>query len=86
MNYPTVVNGIDFRDLIFVANNDPVTDSFMVAKAFRKLSKNVVRDIERTIDACPPEFDTKLNFELAIKTTSYRMVNHRSFTDFAKMG
>lgn len=62
MNYPTVVNGIDFRDLIFVANNDPVTDSFMVAKAFRKLSKNVVRDIERTIDACPPEFDTKLNF------------------------
>ncbi|EIG7861318.1 Rha family transcriptional regulator, partial [Escherichia coli] len=25
MNYPTVVNDIDFRDLIFVANNDPVT-------------------------------------------------------------
>ncbi|EEX8848234.1 Rha family transcriptional regulator, partial [Escherichia coli] len=25
MNYPTIVNGIDFRDLIFVANNDPVT-------------------------------------------------------------
>lgn len=33
MNYPTVVNDIDFRDLIFVANNDPVTDSFMVTTA-----------------------------------------------------
>ncbi|EKH5968365.1 Rha family transcriptional regulator, partial [Escherichia coli O43] len=50
MNYPTIVNGIDFRDLIFVANNDPVTDSFMVAKAFGKLPKNVVRDLERTIE------------------------------------
>ncbi len=77
MNYPTVVNDIDFRDLIFVANNDPVTDSFMVAKAFGKLPKNVVRDIERTIEACPPEFDTKLNFELCYKTMSYRMVSRK---------
>ncbi len=43
MNYPTtVVNGIDFRDLDFCkADNDPVTDSFMAAKAsanYRKRS------------------------------------------------
>ncbi|MGS5490091.1 Rha family transcriptional regulator, partial [Klebsiella quasipneumoniae] len=25
MSYPTVINGLDFRDLIFVADNDPVT-------------------------------------------------------------
>ncbi len=84
MNYPTVVNGIDFRDLIFVADNDPVTDSFMVAKAFGKLSKNVVRDIERTIDACPPEFDTGSILSFAIKTMSYRMASRRSFTDSAR--
>lgn len=53
MKYPTVINGLDFRDLIFVANNDPVTDSFMVAKAFGKLPKNVIRDIERTIEPVP---------------------------------
>ncbi len=86
MNYPTVVNDIDFRDLIFVANNDPVTDSFMVAKAFGKLPKNVVRDIERTIEACPPEFDTKLNFELCYKTMSYRMVSRKNSTVSARMG
>ena len=45
MNYPTLVNGIDFRDLVFVAEHEPVTDSFMVAKAFAKRHDNVVRDI-----------------------------------------
>lgn len=86
MNYPTVVNGIDFRDLIFVANNDPVTDSFMVAKAFRKLSKNVVRDIERTIDACPPEFDTKLNFELCYKNNELQNGKPQKFYRLRKDG
>ena len=56
MNYPTIVDGIDFKELVFITNNDPVTDSFMVAKAFRKRHDNVVRDVERTIAACPEEF------------------------------
>ena len=86
MNYPTVVNCIDFRDLIFVVNNDPVTDSFMVAKAFRKLSKNVVRDIERTIDACPPEFDTKLNFELCYKNNELQNGKPQKFYRLRKDG
>lgn len=85
MSYPTVINGLDFRDLIFVADNDPVTDSFMVAKAFGKLPKNVIRDIERTIEACPPEFDTKLNLSFAIKTMSCRTVSRRSSIGSAKM-
>ncbi len=85
MKYPTVINGLDFRDLIFVADNDPVTDSFMVAKAFGKLPKNVIRDIERTIEACPPEFDTKLNLSFAIKTMSCRTESRRNSIDSAKM-
>lgn len=24
MNYPTIVNGIDFKELVFITNNDPV--------------------------------------------------------------
>lgn len=86
MNYPTIVNGIDFRDLIFVANNDPVTDSFMVAKAFGKLPKNVVRDIERTIEACPPEFDTKLNFELCYKNNELQNGKPQKFYRLRKDG
>ena len=86
MNYPTVVNDIDFRDLIFVANNDPVTDSFMVAKAFGKLPKNVVRDIERTIEACPPEFNTKLNFELCYKNNELQNGKPQKFYRLRKDG
>ncbi|EIX5715542.1 Rha family transcriptional regulator [Escherichia coli] len=86
MNYPTVVNDIDFRDLIFVANNDPVTDSFMVAKAFGKLPKNVVRDIERTIEACPPEFNTKLNFDLCYKNNELQNGKPQKFYRLRKDG
>ncbi len=86
MKYPTVINGLDFRDLIFVADNDPVTDSFMVAKAFGKLPKNVIRDIERTIEACPPEFDTKLNFELCYKNNELQNGKPQKFYRLRKDG
>lgn len=86
MKYPTVVNGIDFRELVFVASNEPVTDSFMVAQAFGKLSKNVVRDIERTIEACPPEFDTKLNFELCYKNNDLQNGKPQKFYRLRKDG
>lgn len=85
MKYPTVINGLDFRDLIFVADNDPVTDSFMVAKAFGKLPKNVIRDIERTIEACPRSLIQNSTLSFAIKTMSYRMGSRRSSIDSAKM-
>lgn len=86
MNYPTVVNDIDFRDLIFVANNDPVTDSFMVAKAFGKLPKNVVRDIERTIETALLSLIQSSTLSFAIKTMSYRMVSRKNSTVSARMG
>ncbi|HCQ8110425.1 TPA: Rha family transcriptional regulator [Klebsiella quasipneumoniae subsp. similipneumoniae] len=86
MKYPTVINGLDFRDLIFVADNDPVTDSFMVAKAFEKRPDNVIRDIEKTIKACPEEFDTKLNFEVCYKNNELQNGKPQKFYRLRKDG
>lgn len=86
MNQPAVINGIDFRDFVFIAENEPVTDSFMVAKAFGKQPKNVIRDIERTIEACPPEFDTKLNFELCYKNNELQNGKPQKFYRLRKDG
>ncbi|EMO5817291.1 Rha family transcriptional regulator [Klebsiella michiganensis] len=86
MKYPTVINGLDFRDLIFVADNDPVTDSFMVAKAFGKRPDNVIRDIEKTIKACPEEFDTKLNFEVCYKNNELQNGKPQKFYRLRKDG
>ena len=47
MSYPTVINGLDFRDLIFVADNDTVTDSFMVVVS----NKNEVTEI-KSVNNC----------------------------------
>lgn len=86
MNYPTIVDGIDFKELVFITNNDPVTDSFMVAKAFRKRHDNVVRDVERTIAACPEEFDTKLNFEDCYKNNELQNGKPQKFYRLRKDG
>jgi len=86
MTSPTVLDGIDFRDLVFLSNDEPVTDSLMVAKAFGKMPKNVVRDIERTIEACPPEFDTKLNFELCYKNNELQNGKPQKFYRLRKDG
>ena len=40
MNYPTVVNGIDFRNIVFMSGSEVITDSFCVARAFGKEPKN----------------------------------------------
>lgn len=84
MNYPTVVNGIDFRNIVFMSGSEVITDSFCVARAFGKEPKNVIRDIERTIKSCPPEFDTELNFELCYKTMSYRMESLKNSISYGK--
>lgn len=86
MNYPTIVDGIDFKELVFITNNDPVTDSFMVAKAFRKRHDNVVRDVERTIAACPEEFDAKLNFEVCYKNNELQNGKPQKFYRLRKDG
>ncbi len=70
----------------FVADNDPVTDSFMVAKAFGKRPDNVIRDIEKTIKACPEEFDTKLNFEVCYKNNELQNGKPQKFYRLRKDG
>lgn len=47
MTHPTVVNGIDFREMVSAAEGEPITDTFMIAKAFGKRPSDVVRAIER---------------------------------------
>lgn len=86
MNYPTVVNGIDFRNIVFMSGSEVITDSFCVARAFGKEPKNVIRDIERTIKSCPPEFDTELNFELCYKNNELQNGKPQKFYKLRKDG
>lgn len=58
----------------------------MVAKAFRKRHDNVVRDVERTIAACPEEFDTKLNFEVCYKNNELQNGKPQKFYRLRKDG
>ncbi len=74
MNYPTIVNGIDFRDLVFVTGNEPVTDTRKVAVAFGKEHKDVLRKTRAVVQQCSKEF-AKRNFALCYETMSYRTVN-----------
>lgn len=85
MNYPTIVNGIDFRDLILWQTTIRL-QILLWWQSIWKLPKNVVRDIERTIEACPPEFDTKLNFELCYKNNELQNGKPQNSTVSARMG
>ncbi|HFF9409290.1 TPA: Rha family transcriptional regulator [Escherichia coli] len=62
MNYPGVVNGIDFRDMVMVAGNSVLTTSIKVADFFCKRHDNVLRKIRQVIAECPEDF-ALLNFE-----------------------
>ncbi|MEC4924076.1 Rha family transcriptional regulator [Escherichia coli] len=62
MNYPDIVNGIDFRDLVMVAGDSVLTTSVKVAEFFGKSHKNVLRKIRQIISECPDDF-ARLNFE-----------------------
>lgn len=46
MNYPTIVDGIDFRQLVTAADGEPITDSFQIAKAFGKRHADVLRALK----------------------------------------
>ncbi len=63
MNYPTIVNGIDFRNLVFVTGNEPVTDTRKVAVAFGKEHKDVLRKTRAVVQQCSKEFAER-NFAL----------------------
>ncbi|EFF2426708.1 Rha family transcriptional regulator [Escherichia coli] len=62
MKYSTVVNGIDFRDMVMVVGGSVLTTSIKVAEFFGKSHKNVLRKIRQTISECPDDF-ARLNFE-----------------------
>ncbi len=50
------------RQLVFVQNNQVITDSLTIAEMFGKEHKNVLRDITTQIEYAGPEF-SQLNFE-----------------------
>ena len=43
MTYLTLVNGMDFRELVFLTGAESSTDTFKVALAFGKDHKDVLR-------------------------------------------
>ncbi len=63
MNYPTVVNGIDFRDLVFLTGTESTTDTLKVASAFGKDHKDVLRKTRKVISQCSSDFAER-NFTL----------------------
>lgn len=63
MNYPTVVNNLDFRELVFLSGNESATDTFKVAKAFCKGHKDVLRKTRAVMKSCSKEFAER-NFTL----------------------
>ena len=63
MTYPTVVNGMDFRELVFLTGAESSTDTFKVALAFGKEHKDVLRKTRAVINQCSTEFAER-NFTL----------------------
>lgn len=59
----------NFQDFIFLAGDKLVTDTKSVAKAFRKLNKNVIQAVEDL--ECSEDFK-RLNFQLVKETMTYR--------------
>lgn len=63
MTYPTQVNGMDFRELVFLTGAESSTDTFKVAQAFGKDHKDVLRKTRSVISQCSAEFAER-NFTL----------------------
>ncbi|MBQ0207826.1 MULTISPECIES: Rha family transcriptional regulator [Providencia] len=63
MNNLMVVNGIDFRELVFLSGSNAETDTFKVALAFKKSHKDVLRKARSVIKSCSPSFAER-NFTL----------------------
>lgn len=63
MTYPTVINGFDFREFIFLSGTESATDTFKVAKAFGKGHKDVIRKTRKVISSCSSDFAER-NFTL----------------------
>ncbi|MGJ0626043.1 Rha family transcriptional regulator [Xenorhabdus bovienii] len=85
MNYPTVVNGIDFRDLVFMSGQETETDTFKVAKVFKREHKDVLRKTRSVIKSCSPEFAER-NFTLCHENNELQNGKPQPFYQMTKDG
>ena len=85
MNYPTVVNGFDFRELIFLNGSESTTDTFKVAKAFGKEHKDVLRKARKVISQCSSDFAER-NFTLCYENNDLQNGKRQPFYQMTRDG
>jgi Rha family phage regulatory protein len=85
MNYPTVINGFDFRELIFLSGTESSTDTFKVAKAFGKEHKDVMRKTRNVIKSCSKDFAER-NFTLCHENNELQNGKPQPFYKMSRNG
>lgn len=85
MNYPTVIDGIDFRELIFLSGTESATDTFKVSKAFGKEHKDVMRKTRKVIHSCSQEFAER-NFTLCFENNELQNGKPQPFYRMTRNG
>ncbi len=85
MQYPTIANGIDFRELVFLSGSDSLTDTFKVALAFGKDHKEVLRKTRTVIKSCSPSFAER-NFTLCHENNELQNGKPQPFYRMTKDG
>ncbi len=78
MQYPTVVNGFDFRDLVFLSGAESSTDTLKVAKAFGKEHKDLLRKT-RQVSRLALMISQSAILRFVMKKMSYRTENLNRF-------
>lgn len=85
MQYQTVVNGTDFRDLVFLTGAESSTDTFKVAVAFGKEHKDVLRKTRSVISQCSSEFAER-NFTLCYENNELQNGKPQPFYQMTRDG
>lgn len=85
MTYPTVINGFDFRELIFLSGTESATDTFKVAKAFGKGHKDVMRKTRKVISSCSSDFAER-NFTLCYENNELQNGKPQPFYRMTRNG
>ncbi|MBE8598210.1 Rha family transcriptional regulator [Xenorhabdus sp. BG5] len=85
MQYPAIVNGIDFRDLVFMSGMETETDTFKVAKVFKREHKDVLRKTRSVIKSCSPDFAER-NFTLCHENNDLQNGKPQPFYRMTKDG
>lgn len=85
MTYPTVVNGMDFRELVFLTGAESSTDTFKVALAFGKDHKEVLRKTRAVISQCSTGFAER-NFTLCYENNELQNGKPQPFYQMTRDG